>query len=70
MAIKNISKFVPAENEIVIKEDNYNDYLTNCYLDTTKSKEDTYNMRLYISMTLLLIVIVLIILTILNKKKL
>ena len=37
LAVKNISNFVPAENEIKITDDNYEAYLTNSYLDTTKA---------------------------------
>ena len=35
LAIKNIVNFVPSENEITITEDNFETYITNCYLDTT-----------------------------------
>jgi len=69
LAIKNIKNFVPAENEVEITTDNYDTYLTNSYLDTTRSKEDKFNTILFISLLLLLIVIMLLIATIFNKDK-
>ena len=33
MAINNINNFISAENEIKITEENYEQYLTNCYLE-------------------------------------
>lgn len=69
LAIKNIKNFVPAENEVQISEDNYDAYLTNSYLDTTRSKENQFNTILFISLLLLLVVVVLLIATIFNKDK-
>ena len=69
LAIKNIKNFVPAENEVQISEDNYDAYLTNSYLDTTRSKENQFNIILFISLLLLLVVVVLLFATILNKDK-
>lgn len=69
LAIKNIKNFVPAENEVQITTENYNAYLTNCYLDTTRSKEDKFNGILFVSLLLLLIVIMLLIATIFDKDK-
>lgn len=69
LAIKNIKNFVPAENEVQITNENYDTYLTNSYLDTTRSKENKFNIILFISLLLLLIVIVLLIATIFNKDK-
>ena len=69
LAIKNINNFVPAENEVTITEDNYETYLTNSYLDTTKSKEDHFSILLFASLLLLLIVFVLLIATLFNKDK-
>ena len=57
LAIKNIKNFVPAENEVQITTENYDAYLTNSYLDTTRSKEDKFNGILFVSLLLLLIVI-------------
>lgn len=69
LAIKNIDNFVPAENEVKISEDNYEAYLTNSYLDTTRSKEDEFNIYLFISLILLFIIIALLIVTILDKDR-
>lgn len=69
LAIKNIKNFVPAENEVQISEDNYDAYLTNSYLDTTRSKENQFNIILFISLLLLLVVVVLLFATIFNKDK-
>lgn len=70
LAIKNIPNFVPAENEVKITEDNYETYLTNSYLDTTKKEKDRFNIILCISLMLLFIVIILLIVTIFDKDKL
>lgn len=69
LAIKNIKLFLPNENEVTITNENYNDYLTNTYLDTTKEKEDTFNLVLFITLLLLVVVIILFVLTIVDKDK-
>lgn len=69
LAIKNIKNFVPKENKVKITEKNYEKYLTNSYLDTTKSKKDNLSILLLISLFLLFIVIVLFIITIFDKEK-
>lgn len=69
LAIKNIENFVPAENEVKITEKNYEAYLTNSYLDTTRSKEDHFSILLFVSLLLLFIVVALIIATIFNKDR-
>lgn len=69
LAIKNIPNFVPAENEVQITEDNYDTYLTNSYLDTTRSKENRFSILLFSSLLLLLIVFVLLIATLFNKDR-
>jgi hypothetical protein len=70
LAIKNITNFVPAENEVTISEDNYETYLTNSYLDTTKSRTEKFSVVLCISLMLLFTVIGLLIITFLDKDKL
>lgn len=70
LAIKNISNFVPAENEIVITEENYETYLTNSYLDTTKERVDVFSYYLFAVLLLLVTVIFLLLLTIFNKDRL
>jgi len=69
LAIKNIPNFVPAENEVTITTENYESYLTNSYLDTTKDKRDNFNILLCLTLLLLFLAIVLFLLTIFNKDK-
>lgn len=69
LAIKNIPSFVPSENEVTITKDNYNVYLTNSYLDTTKAEKSRINILLYLTLASLVIVILLFIDTILYKGK-
>ena len=68
-ALKNIENFVPAENEVKITEENYESYLTNSYLDTTRSKEDKFSSLLFLSLLLLFITFMLLIATIFNRDK-
>lgn len=68
MAIKNIEKFVPAQNEIKITEENYETYLTNSYLDTTKSINRNINFTFILIIILLFSFIGLFILTIFEKE--
>lgn len=69
MAIKNITSFVPAENEVTITNDNYESYLTNSYLDTTLDKEETFSIPLCLTLISLVTVTVLLIITIIDKDK-
>lgn len=69
MAIKNIVNFVPAENEITITEENFQNYLTNSYLDTTQKKKDGFNIILFMTLILLFIMISLLIFTIFDRDK-
>lgn len=69
LAIKNIPNFVPAENEVQITLDNYETYLTNCYLDTTQPQKDNFSVILCLSLVLLFAVIGLLIFTIFDKDK-
>lgn len=70
LAIKNVSNFVPAENEVVITKDNFETYLTNSYLNTTKEKVDRFSTTLFITLILLFVMIAIFIFTILDKDKL
>lgn len=69
LAIKNIKSFVPKENEVTITNENYNEYLTNAYLDTTMNKKDDFSIVLFVTLLLLVIVIILFVLTIIDKDK-
>ena len=67
--MKNIEKFVPAQNEIKITKENYENYLTNSYLDTTKSINRNINFIFILIIILLFSFIGLFILTIFEKEK-
>ncbi len=69
LAISNIINFVPAENEVVITEDNFNTYLTNSYLDTTIPKKEEFSLVLCVVIIILVIVVLVFILTILDRDK-
>lgn len=70
LVIKNIPNFVPKENEVVITEKNYEQYLTNSYLDTTKEQKNEFSIILCVSLFLLLAIIVLFFMTLFDKDKL
>ena len=69
IAIKNIEKFIPAQNETKITKENYETYLTNSYLDTTKNKNRNINLIFILIIILLFSFIGLFILTIFEKEK-
>ena len=69
MAIKNINNFVPSTNEVKITEDNYEAYLTNSYLDTTKEQKEYFSVILFTTLLLLFIMIALLIFTIFDRDK-
>lgn len=68
LAIKNIDNFLPTENEVKITEENFETYLTNSYLNTTKAKQDHFSGTLFITLILLFIMIALFLFTILDKE--
>lgn len=70
LAIKNIVNFVSAENEVIITSENFETYLTNSYLDTTKAKKDPFSIILFTTLILLFIMIFLLIYTIIDKNNL
>ena len=69
LAINNITNFIPAENEVVITNENFNEYLTNSYLDVTMDKKDEFNFILMIILLMIFIVIVLFILTVTSRNE-
>lgn len=69
LAIQNITNFVPAENEVVITNENFDTYLTNSYLDTTVSQKENFSVILCLVIVILVIVILLFILTIFDRDK-
>ena len=68
MAIKNINSFLPSTNEVKITNDNYEEYLTNSYLDTTKKQEEKLPPELMLISTLFVIVTFLLLLIIIDKN--
>lgn len=69
LAIKNITNFVPIENQVVINEKNFDKYLTNTYLDTTIEKTHTFNYYVLILLIMSFIIFIVIIYTIVEKDK-
>lgn len=69
MALKNIGNFLPADNEIEVTSDNFEEYLTNSYLDTTQGRKEYFNLILFATLILLFIMIALLIFTIFDKDK-
>ena len=69
LALNNIEKFIPKENEIKITSDNYEEYFTNSYLDTTRNQEDRFNIILFLTLIIILVLIVLLFVTLLHKNK-
>ena len=69
LAIQNIVNFVPAENEVVITNENFNTYLTNSYLDTTIPQREQFSVVLCIVIIILIIVLFLFILTLFDRDK-
>ncbi len=69
LALKNLPNFIPAENEIIINEENFEQYLTNSYLDTTLDREDTFSVQLFIILLMIFVMICLFLFTIFGKDK-
>ena len=69
LAIKNISNFVPVENQIVLDDKNFEEYMTNTYLDTTKKEEHRFNNFILILLLKALAIVILLIFTIFDKDK-
>ena len=69
LAIQNIKNFVPAENEVEITADNFDDYLTNSYLDTTIPRREKFSYVLCLVIIILIIVILMFILTIFDQDR-
>lgn len=70
LAIKNITNFVPIENEVVLTNENFEDYLTNTYLDTTLPKTHEFNYFVLILLLVALSLFILLVFTIFDKDKL
>ena len=70
IAIKHINEFVPESNEVTITKDNFDKYLTNTYLDTTKEHIQKFNYLLFLTLLLILFMILLMIYTLFTNTKL
>ncbi|MDO5003767.1 MAG: hypothetical protein Q4E39_06050 [bacterium] len=69
LAIKNITKFVPIENQVVINEKNFDKYLTNTYLDTTIEKTHEFNYYVLALLMMSFIIFIIVIYTVFEKEK-
>lgn len=69
LAIKNIENFVPIENKVILTENNFEEYLTDTYLDTTQEKKENVNYIIIILLLMSFVLLVLIIFTIFDKDK-
>ncbi len=69
LAIKNITKFVPVENEIKIDNNNFEDYLTNTYLDTTIEKQESTNYYIVVLLLIALVIFIVLIYTVFERDK-
>lgn len=69
LAIKNIKNFVPIENEVVLTNENFEQYLTNTYLDTTLEKTHEFNYFVMILLFVALGLFILLIFTVFDKDK-
>ena len=69
LAIKNITNFVPIENEVVINEKNFDEYLTNTYLDATIGEKETFNYYVLILLVIALTIFLVLIYTIFDTDK-
>ena len=69
LAIKNIKNFIPKENEVSITKDNFNEYLTNSYLDTTVKRIDKFNIYTTITFLLMVVMIILFIYIVFAKEE-
>ncbi len=69
LAIKNIKNFVPIENQVVLTKSNFEEYLTDTYLDTTQSKSHNLNYIIIILLLMTFVLLILIIFTILDKDR-
>ena len=69
MAIKHINDFLPKDNEVTITNENFEEYLSNCYLDTTISQKNNFSIVLFILLFLIFIMFCLTIYTISDNNR-
>ena len=70
LTIKNYKNFVSFENQVELNLENFDEYLTNTYLDSTRKQEKNFNWIVVILMVLDFALLVLIVVTILDKDRL
>lgn len=68
LAIKNVNNFVPKENEVTITDKNFDEYLTNSYLDTTIPKTEKFDFNLFLTLFMMALMIALFIYTVFAKE--
>ena len=69
MAIKHINDFLPSENEVTITKENFEEYLSNCYLDTTIAQKNNFSIVLFIILFLIFVMICLTVYTISDNNR-
>ena len=70
LTIKNYKKFVSLENKVELSHENFDEYLTDTYLDTTKEVTYNFNWIVVVLLALDAVLIFLVIITILDKDRL
>ena len=69
LAVKQIKNFLPSDNKVEITSTNYEEYLTNAYLDTTIKKVHKFNYTMLILLLMIVILIILLLTTLFDKDK-
>lgn len=69
MAIKHINDFLPSENEVTITKENFEEYLSNCYLDTTIAQKNNFSIVLFIILFLIFVMVCLTVYTISDNNR-
>ena len=69
MAIKHINEFLPEGNEVTITNENFEEYLSNCYLDTTISQKNNFSIVLFIILLLIFVMTCLTVYTISDNNR-
>lgn len=70
LTLKNYQNFVSFENQVELTDENFHEYLTDTYLDSTKEEQHPLNWTVVVLLVLDAILIIVIIVTILDKDRL
>ena len=70
LAIENIIYFIPYERRFELNEDNFEEYFSNVYLDTTIEEKEELNPIISLLVAMTIILVLLLIFTIFNKDRL